>query len=292
MIWFLLAGGAISLLVVTVVVLVLTVGQAGRGREFSFGDQIQVVGIEGTLLDSGAIIEQLKQYEDSPSVPAILLKINSPGGAVAPSQEIYAEVLRLREEHGKVVVAYLSSVGASGAYYIACAADQIIANPGTLVGSIGVIVEWLNYDALLEWAQLSSVVFKSGEYKDVPSPTRDLTPEESEYYQSLIDDVYLQFVEAVAAGRGMEIDEVRGFADGRVFTGRAARELRMIDEIGNQQDAIDLTARLAGITGTPRLIEREPRRLTLLDVIMGDISDILPFGRGVGTRIQFQYLWK
>jgi protease-4 len=291
-IWLLLVGGAFSLLVVTVVALILTVGRSDGGGEFAFGDRIQVVDIEGTLVDSRAIIDQLKQYEDSPSVPAILLNINSPGGAVAPSQEIYAEVLRLRQEHDKVVVAYMSSVGASGAYYIACAADRIIANPGTLVGSIGVIAEWLNYDSLLEWARLSTVVFKSGEYKDVPSPTRDLTPEEREYYQSLIDDVYVQFIEAVAVGRGMDIAEVREFGDGRVFTGRAARELGMIDEIGNHQDAIDLTARLAGIGGTPRLLERQQRRLTLLDVITGDVSEILPFSRGAGTRIQFQYLWK
>ena len=291
-VWLLLAGGAFSLVLVTAVALLLAVRGANRGTEFGFGDRIQIVDIEGTLVDSAAIIDQLKRYEDSSSVPAILLNINSPGGGVAPSQEIYAEVQRLREDHGKVVVAYMSTVGASGAYYIACAADQIIANPGTLVGSIGVIAEWLNYDDLLEWARLTNVVFKSGEYKDVPSPTRDLTPEEQAYYQALIDDVFNQFIEAVATGRGMEVDQVRGFADGRVFTGRSALELGMIDGTGNFQDAVDLTAELAGIPGTPRLLEPPEPRLTLIDLITGDISAWLPFGQGAGSRVQFQYLWK
>jgi protease-4 len=290
-IWLLLGGGALALLLVTMVALLLTLGVPG-GREFTLGDRIQIVEIEGTLVDSRSIIEQLKQYEDTASVPAILLMINSPGGAVAPSQEIYAEVLRLREDKGKVVVAYMSSVGASGAYYIACAADQIIASPGTVVGSIGVIAEWLNYGELMEWARLSTVTLKSGEFKDTPSPIREMTVEEREYYQGLIDDIYGQFVEAVAAGRSMDIEEVEGFADGRVFTGREASELRMIDGTGNLQDAVDLTAELVGISGTPRLLERPRPRLSLLDAITGDMSGILPWGQGASSEIRFQYLWK
>ena len=292
-IWLLLGGGVLSLFLVTMVALVLTFGRASGGGEFGFGDRIQVVEIQGALVESRSIIDQLKQYEDSPSVPAILLNINSPGGGVAPSQELYAEIKRLREEKNKVVVAYISSVGASGAYYIACATDQIIANPGTLVGSIGVIAEWLNYDELLDWAKLSNVIFKSGQFKDVPSATRDLTSAEQDYYQALIDDVYIQFVEAVAQGRGLDIEEVRDFADGRVFTGRAAKDLNMIDQTGNFQDAIDMTAELAGISGTPRLLESRRRRVTLLDVITGDISDVLPFGQGAtGSQIRLQYMWK
>jgi protease-4 len=292
-IWLLLGGGVLSLFLVTMVVLVLTLGRAGGGSEFGFGDRIQVVEIEGVIVESRSIIDQLKQYEDSPSVPAILLNINSPGGGVAPSQELYAEIKRLREDKGKVIVAYISSVGASGAYYIACATDLIIANPGTLVGSIGVIAEWLNYDALLDWAKLSNVVFKSGEFKDVPSATRDLTSSEQDYYQALIDDVYTQFLEAVAEGRGLDIDLVREFADGRVFTGRAARDLSMIDATGNLQYAVDMTADLAGISGTPRLLESRRERVTLLDVITGDISDVLPFGKGAtGSQMRMQYIWK
>ena len=293
LIWLLLGGGAFVLFLVTVAALVVTVGSGGGGGEFAFGDRIQIVNIDGELTDSRFLIDQLKRYEDTESVRAILLNINSPGGGVATSQELYAEVRRLREEKGKVVVAYLSSVGASGAYYIACGADQILASPGTVVGSIGVIAQWLNYGELLEWARLSNVVLKTGEFKDTGTPTRDLTPAEQEYFQGLIDDMYVQFVEAVASGRGLDVEEVRQFADGRVFTGREAKNLNMIDETGNLQDAIDLTARLAGIAGEPRLIELQQERVTLLDVFTGDISRILPFSGGVaGSQIRFQYLWK
>ena len=153
LIWLLLGGGAFVLFLVTVAALIVTMGQRDGVGDFGFSDRIQVVNIEGVLLDSRFLIEQLKRYEDSESVRGILLNIDSPGGDVAVSQELYTEVRRLREEKGKVVVAYLSSVGASGAYYVACAADQIVASPGTVVGSIGVIAEWLNYSELLEWAQ-------------------------------------------------------------------------------------------------------------------------------------------
>ena len=292
-IWLLLAGGAFVLFLVTVAALVVTVGSGDGGGGFAFGDRIQVVNIDGELTDSRMLLDQLKRYEDSESVRGILLNINSPGGGVATSQELYAEVRRLREDKGKVVVAYLSSVGASGAYYIACAADEILASPGTIVGSIGVIAEWLNYGELLEWARVSNIILKSGEFKDTGTPTRDLTASEREYFQGLIDDMYEQFVEAVASSRNLDVDAVREFADGRVFTGREAKDLNMIDETGNLQDAIDLTARLAGIEGKPRLIELQQERVTLLDVFTGDISRVLPFNRGVaGSQMRFQYLWK
>src|SRR5687767_6231074 len=151
--WLLLGGGALVLLAVVVLSLLLVFSE-DTGGEFAFGDRIQVVEIEGELLESRGIIEQLKRYEDSASVPAILLNVDSPGGGVAVSQEIYAEVKRLREKKNKIIVAYMSSVGASGAYYLACNANKIIANPGTIVGSIGVIAEWVNYGELLEWAKV------------------------------------------------------------------------------------------------------------------------------------------
>ena len=228
-IWILLGGGALVLFLVTVAALIVTIGSSDGGSDFAFGDRIQVVNIDGELTDSRFLMDQLTRYEDSESVRGILLNIDSPGGGVATSQELHAQVRRLREDKGKVVVAYLSSVGASGAYYIACAADQIIASPGTVVGSIGVIAEWLNYGELLEWARVSTIILKSGEFKDTGTPTRDLTDSEREYFQGLIDDMYGQFVEAVAAGRSLDVDEVREFADGRVFTGREASGPRLTD---------------------------------------------------------------
>jgi protease-4 len=292
LIWLLLGGGAFVLFAVGILAVFVTFS-GEEGTEFAFSDRIQVVDIEGELFDSRAIIEQLKRYEDSSSVKAILLNIDSPGGGVAVSQELYTEIKRLREKKDKVIVAYLSSTGASGAYYAACAADRIVANPGTIVGSIGVIAQWVNYEDLLEWAKVKDVVFKTGEFKDTGSPTRDLTENERKYFQGLIDDMYVQFVEAVAAGRKLELQEVRSVADGRVFTGRDAKERKLIDEIGNFQDAVDLTAKLAGISGKPRLLRLTRQRVTLLDVLTTDLSRLAPFsGQGMKSQIQFQYLWK
>jgi len=280
------------LLLVLLLAVVFTFGDEGR-TDFAFSGQVQVVDVDGELVESRSILDQLKRYEDSSSVKAILLNIDSPGGGVAVSQEIYAEIKRLREKSDKVVVAYLSSTGASGAYYIACGANKIIANPGTIVGSIGVIAEWVNYSDLLEWAKLKEIVFKTGEFKDTGSGTRALTEGEKKYFQGLIDDMYVQFVEAVASGRKMDLQEVRSLADGRVFTGRDARSRKLIDDIGNFQDAVDLAAKLAGISGKPRLIRLSRQRVTLFDVLTSDLSRLAPFnGQSMKSQIKFQYLWK
>ena len=263
------------------------------GTDLAFSDRIQVVDLDGELVESRPILDQLKRYEDSNSVKAILLNIDSPGGGVAVSQEIYTEIKRLRDKKDKVVIAYLSSTGASGAYYVACAANKIVANPGTIVGSIGVIAEWVNYADLMQWAKLKDIVFKTGEFKDTGSPSRALTENEKKYFQGLIDDMYVQFVEAVASGRKLDLPEVRSLADGRVFTGRDAKARKLIDEIGNFQDAVDLTAKLAGISGKPRLIRLSRRRVTLLDVLTTDLSRFVPFnGQSMKSQIKFQYIWK
>src|SRR6266571_4444513 len=292
LIWLLLGGGAFVLLAITLIAIMLTFN-GDEGAEFAFSDRVQVVDIEGELVASRSILEQLKRYEESNSVKAILLNIDSPGGGVAVSQEIYTEIKRLREKKDKTIVAYLSSTGASGAYYISCAANKIVANPGTIVGSIGVIAEWVNYADLMEWAKLKDVVFKTGEFKDTGSPSRALTENERKYFQGLIDDMYVQFVEAVASGRKLDLQEVRSLADGRVFTGRDAKERKLIDEIGNFQDAVDMTAKLAGISGKPRLIRLTRQRVTLLDVLTTDLSRLVPFnGQTLKSQIRFQYLWK
>jgi len=279
-------------LAVALVAVMLTFS-ADDGTDLAFSDRIQVVDLDGELVESRPILDQLKRYEDSNSVKAILLNIDSPGGGVAVSQEIYTEIKRLRDKKDKVVIAYLSSTGASGAYYVACAANKIVANPGTIVGSIGVIAEWVNYADLMQWAKLKDIVFKTGEFKDTGSPSRALTENEKKYFQGLIDDMYVQFVEAVASGRKLDLPEVRSLADGRVFTGRDAKARKLIDEIGNFQDAVDLTAKLAGISGKPRLIRLSRRRVTLLDVLTTDLSRFVPFnGQSMKSQIKFQYIWK
>ena len=280
------------LLAIALVAVMLTFS-ADDATDLTFSDRIQVVDVDGELLESRPILDQLKRYEDSNSVKAILLNIDSPGGGVAVSQEIYTEIRRLRDKKDKIVVAYLSSTGASGAYYVACAANKIVANPGTIVGSIGVIAEWVNYADLMEWAKLKDVVFKTGEFKDTGSPSRSLTENERKYFQGLIDDMYVQFLEAVASGRKLDLQEVRSLADGRVFTGRDAKGRKLLDEIGNFQDAVDLTAKLAGISGKPRLIRLSRRRVTLLDVLTTDLSRFVPFnGQSMKSQIKFQYIWK
>ena len=280
------------LLAIALVAVMLTFS-ADDAADLAFSDRIQVVDVDGELVESRAILDQLKRYEDSNSVKAILLNIDSPGGGVAVSQEIYTEIRRLRDKKDKIVVAYLSSTGASGAYYVACAANKIVANPGTIVGSIGVIAEWVNFADLMESAKLKDVVFKTGEFKDTGSPSRALTENEKKYFQGLIDDMYVQFLEAVASGRKLDLQEVRSLADGRVFTGRDAKGRKLVDEIGNFQDAVDLTAKLAGISGKPRLIRLSRRRVTLLDVLTTDLSRFVPFnGQSMKSQIKFQYIWK
>ena len=292
LIWLLLGGGAFVLLVIAAFAVILTLGD-NEGGDLAFGDRVQVVDIQGELVDSRPVVEQLQRYEDTKSVRAVLLNIDSPGGGVAVSQEIYSQVKRLRERNHKVVVAYMSSVGASGAYYAACGADKIIANPGSVVGSIGVIAEWVNYGDLLAWAKLKEVVLKTGEFKDAGSATRTLTDRERAYFQSLIDDMYGQFIQAVATGRKLDPQDVKSMADGRVFSGRDAKERKLIDATGDFQDAVDMTAKLAGITGRPTLIRTNRQRTTLLDVLTGDVAPLMPFGgKTLNSQIRFQYLWK
>ncbi|HTK93997.1 MAG TPA: signal peptide peptidase SppA, partial [Terriglobales bacterium] len=185
------------------------------------------------------------------------------------------------------------TVGASGGYYIASASDKIYANPGSVVGSIGVIAEWYNYEDLVKWAKLKPITFKTGEFKDTGSPTRELTPREKEYMQGLINDMYGQFMSAVADGRKMKLDEVKALADGKVWTGQQAKSLKLVDEIGDYQTAIMDTAKSVGISGEPVIVHPEPERRTLWDVLFGDISDLVPSkAHLLDTHIGFYYLWK
>ena len=238
-------------------------------RHWMPGEKIAIVRIEVVILDSNEIIEELKEYRSSDSVKAILLRIDSPGGAVAPSQEIYQEVKKIRDEGKKKIVTSMGSVAASGGYYIASASDKIVANPGSITGSIGVILELANISGLMKKVGVESVIVKSGKYKDIGSMFRSMTPEERELIQGVIDDTHDQFIEAVAEGRGMEKEKVILIADGRVFTGRQAQKLGLVDEIGNMQDAIKITAKLAGIKGKPDLLEKK-KRFSIIDMIRNE----------------------
>ena len=269
-------------------------GFAGFG-----GDRIAVVYLEGVIFDSKTINEQLKMYADDSRVKAILLRMDTPGGGVAASQEIADQVKWLRNEKGKTVVVSMGSVGASGGYYVACAANKIYANPGTITGSIGVIAEWVNYGNLLKWAQMQPEVIKSGELKDVGSPTRAITPKEREYLQSLIDQMFEQFIGAVADGRketGLTREQIKQLADGRVYTGEQALREKLIDELGSYDAALKGTAAMVGIKGEPQVVTPpKPRRGSVLDLLTStDVGDLLSHNtlQPPGSTLQFEYLWK
>jgi protease-4 len=295
LLWILIGGGAFFLFVLAVFSLVyLTLHSGSNEAGFGgFGDRIGVVDLEGVILSPQPVVGELKKFADDSSIKAIILHVNSPGGGVAASEEIYREVKRIREEKKKRVVVSIESVGASGAYYIASASNKIYADQGSIVGSIGVIAEWVNYGELLKWAKLKNVVFKTGEFKDTGNPARDLTPAEQAYMQSLIDNMFGQFVKAVADGRGMKFDDVKSIANGKVWTGEQALSMKLIDNVGDFEAAVKDTAKSVGISGEPTLVRQEKDRKTVLDLLLGDVSKYLPDReKMLEQQVGFYYLWK
>lgn len=234
------------------------------------GDRIGVVEINGIIKSSDDILKQLSDFNNDKKVKAIILRIDSPGGAVGPSQEIYSEVMKIRKN--KPVVASIATLGASGGYYIASAANKIVANPGTITGSIGVIIQFYNFQQLLTKFGIKGNTVKSGEFKDTGSPLRDMTKEERAYIQSVIDDVHNQFVEAVSMGRNLKKENIIPIADGRIITGKRAKELKLVDEMGNFNDAVSLAKKLAKLEGEPKLVYAKKKKTSLLDLLTG-LSD-------------------
>jgi len=243
---------------------ILFLTRLGEQKAFALGDKIAVVDIKGVITSSRNIIDQIDAYSEDDNVKAIILRINSPGGSVGPSQEIYREVLKAREK--KKVIASIGSVGASGGYYVACASDLIVVNPGTITGSIGVVMEFSNVEELLKKIGLRSYVIKSGRHKDIGSPLREMTPEDKSILQGVIDSVHSQFIRAVAEGRNMEERKVRQIADGRIFSGEQARELGLVDRLGSLQDAIEIAAEMVGIKGKPTVIYPR-KKLSLYEML-------------------------
>jgi len=296
LLWVLIGGGAFFLFVLAVFSLVYLTLHAGGGESAgltSFGDRIGVVDLDGVILSPQPVVSQLKKFGDDSSIKAIILHVNSPGGGVAASEEIYREVKRIRGEKKKKIVVSIESVGASGAYYVAAASDKIFADQGSIVGSIGVIAQWVNYGDLLKWAKLKDVVIKTGEFKDTGNPARDLTPSEQAYMQSLIDNMFGQFIQAVADGRGLKYDDVKSFANGKVWTGEQAKSMKLIDTVGDFESAVSDTAKSVGIKGEPTLVRPEKDRKTLMDLLLGDVSQYLPTKeKMLEQQVGFYYLWK
>lgn len=221
----------------------------GSASLFSKGS-VGVIELNGVIMDSKKILKTLERFEENDEIKAVVLRLNSPGGAVAPSQEIYEAVRSFK----KPLIVSMGSVAASGAFYIACGAKKIFSNPGSIVGSIGVIMEFMNLSKLYEWAKVQRYSIKTGKFKDTGAEYRDMNPEERQLLQTMVDDVLLQFKKAVAAGRKLSLEEVTKIADGRIFSGNQAKELKLVDELGTLQDAIDDAARMAKIKGKPTVI--------------------------------------
>jgi protease-4 len=294
-------GCALVLLLVLGTALIIGLGSEARGRSdgspFALGGRIGVVDLEGIIISADRFRETLDRFRDAPTVKAVVLRINSPGGGVAASQEIHRELMRFRRETKKPVVVSMESVAASGGYYAAAAADRIVANPGTITGSIGVIIQWVNYGELLEWAKLRPVTFKSGALKDSGSPSRPLTAEESKYFQDLIDRLRGQFRLAVEDGRRgrLKPGTLEKMADGRIVTGEEALDLGLIDEIGDYRDAVDRAAKLVGLSVPADVWHPRPARPGLLDLLSGPSESSwagrLMSGVPVGGGWNVYFLW-
>ena len=292
--WLLFGGGAFLLFVGAVFTLVyLSFGGHDEESFGGFGEKIAVVELEGVILSPKQVVSQLKKFADDDSIKAIILHVNSPGGGVAASEEIYREVKRIRDAKKKRIVSSIETVGASGAYYVASASDKIYADKGSIVGSIGVIAQWVNYAELLQWAKLKNITLKAGEFKDTGNPAREMTPIERDYLQGLINDMHIQFIQAVAEGRKAKESDIRLIANGKVWTGEQAYSMKLVDQLADFEDAVKDTAKAVGIKGEPSLVWPPKSRRSGLDLIFGDVSDYLPTREKLlEQQVSFYYLWK
>ena len=291
--WFIGGGGALLFFILCIAALASVFTNNGSPQVVRSSNQIASFEIKGTISDSKGFIDELKEYGNRSNVMSVIIRIDSPGGGVAASQEIFEAIKKFRADTKKKVVVSMASTAASGGYYIACAADTIFANPGTITGSIGVIAQWYDYSDLLRWAKMQSIVIKSGDLKDSGSGFRPMTDEEKVYFQHLIDDMHGQFVSAVSESRNIPEEEVRRLADGRVYSGREAKENRLIDEIGTFQDAVAAAAKMGGITGEPKLLSPVKKRFSALDLLFGNAESVFPLTSvGSESHIRFEYLWR
>jgi protease IV len=297
--WFyvgIIAGSLAAVFLLVAFMAWATVRSIGGGDSAGFGinpDRIAVIDIAGVILSPETVDTQLRKFGDDESVKAIILRINSPGGGAAASQEIYHEVLRVRQEKHKKVIASIESVGASGAYYIASGCDKIYANDASVVGSIGVIMEWTNYGDLMHWAKLKNVIIHAGELKDAGDPSREMTPKEQAYFQSLVDNMYTQFVHDVATGRHSTEEKIKPLATGQVWTGQQSLPLGLIDKVGGYRLALMETAKDVGISGEPSVVRPAKNKRGLFTVLTSDGEDLFPNpGQLLDHAPGFYFMWK
>ncbi len=285
--FFLLVSFSIfSSLVLGVMAMVAWMG--GGGGDFD-GEAVGVVEIEGVIADARDTIEHIRRFREDEDIKAIVIRIDSPGGAVGPSQEIYREIRKTVET--KKVVASMGAVAASGGYYVACATDGIVANPGTITGSIGVIMGYTNFRQLLDKIGMVPVVIKSGPYKDTGSPTREMRDDEREILQSITGNIHEQFVTAIAEGRKMDRAQVEQAADGRIFTGEDAKARGLVDRLGNFEDALEWAGKLGGIDGEVVPVYARDEKLSLLRYLMSSsLSDWMSTLIHPGIYAEYRYL--
>lgn len=258
-------AGTLGLLLLFVVSVFIAAALLGEGKHLMVGSGVGLVEVKGLIIDSQEIVKQLHDFGKDDRVKAVVLRIDSPGGVVGPSQEIYAEVKKLAA--GKKVVVSMGSIAASGGYYIAAPASLILANPGTITGSIGVLMRFSNLEGLMGKIGMKAFTLKTGKFKDVGSPVRPMTDQEKAMLQHVIDNTHGQFVKAVAEGRKLPVADVGAIADGRIFTGEQAMAMKLVDRLGTLQDAIEEAGRLAGIKGEPELIRPPKKRKLFLDML-------------------------
>ncbi len=255
----------------------------GRGNQ-----KIAIVELDYTIYSSEPIVRQFKRYREDKSIKAIVLRINSPGGGVAASQEMYEAVRKTRDE-GKPVIISIGSIGASGAYMTACGGSYIVSNPGSVVGSIGVIANFITMKELAEKIGIKDVTIKSGKLKDAGNPLRDVNQDDIAYFQEIIDDDYQQFLELVSKERKIEMDSLKLIANGRVFTGRQSLKLKLVDTLGTYEDAINIACKFANIEGEP-VIVREKQKNNILDLFIENLNNIGILG--LRKQIEEEYLNK
>jgi len=263
--------GVTSLILGTAMIALLKIFSPSTGLPFQ--EKIGVILINGDITSSRNILSQLLAFQKDKDIKAIILRINSPGGSVGPTQEIHRQVQKIARE--KKIVATMGGIAASGGYYIATAANKIVANPGTITGSIGVFMQFFQVEDLLDKIGIGLEILKSGEFKDIGSPHRKMTAKDRELINELIQDIQTQFITAVAKGRNLSLEEVRKVADGRIFTGSRAKELGLVDSLGNFQDAVELAKKLTGIKGEVVLVYPKKERPRILDFLIDSASHSL-----------------
>ena len=277
--------GMLLLIVLAVVFYISFYGmgaRAGKTKSFSLNHKIGVVSVNGVITDSREIIEQLEDFGKDDSIVAVVLRIDSPGGGVAASQEIYEAVVELKKQ--KKVVASMGSVAASGGLLIACSADKIVANPGTITGSISAIMQFANVEELLKKIGLKASTVKSGKYKDIGSPLRAMTPEERKIIQDLVDDIYNQFIDVIVRDRKISREKVINIADGRVFSGRQAKEYGLVDHLGDMGAAAKLASQLSGIDGKYDIISPRKKRASIFDYVFESAAN--QFSRSLKEKVE------